>query len=406
MSAAQLLIWLLVLAYLGSGAAFKQSKRVGTASGAEYVLLGGLLGPHVLGLVTSDVRPDLTPLLTLALGWLGFAMGARIGSARASHWAQLAWSLCLLVFVFAACAGFVWCVLGLLHPVPMLLRVGASLGLGAVSCEMVAQRAPGTDLTPVHLGTYTQRMRTLWSLGPVIAVVALAMSLAWVQPHHPLGAQSPWFASVGLEVALGTLLGLLAALLVNTATQKTETWSIMLGAALLATGLSAKLSASPLLATLVMGAGLRAACQDMKAIHAMLERSVPALRAPALVIAGTLLDMPNAAWSWFALGATVLGRVAVVYALGRALTRGVPNETSPHVWALRMLGTGSATLCVAIAAALQEDHNLGALILLGALCTSALGELMSLVTQSAARNAYQDIAEHSALQANAAEPAP
>ncbi len=48
----------------------------GYVGGAEYLIIGVLLGPHVTGLLGEDVIRDLTPIISLALGWMGMLLGS------------------------------------------------------------------------------------------------------------------------------------------------------------------------------------------------------------------------------------------------------------------------------------------------------------------------------------------
>ena len=49
--------------------------RFGYVGGAEYVVIGFLLGPRVTGLLDAGQVQDLTPIVSLALGWLGMLLG-------------------------------------------------------------------------------------------------------------------------------------------------------------------------------------------------------------------------------------------------------------------------------------------------------------------------------------------
>jgi hypothetical protein len=49
--------------------------RYGYVGGAEYVIIGFLLGPQVTGLLGAGQVQDLTPIVSLALGWLGMLLG-------------------------------------------------------------------------------------------------------------------------------------------------------------------------------------------------------------------------------------------------------------------------------------------------------------------------------------------
>jgi MFS family permease len=49
--------------------------RFGYVGGAEYVIIGFLLGPRMTGLLGAAEVQDLTPIVSLALGWLGMLLG-------------------------------------------------------------------------------------------------------------------------------------------------------------------------------------------------------------------------------------------------------------------------------------------------------------------------------------------
>jgi hypothetical protein len=49
--------------------------RYGYVGGAEYVVIGFLMGPRVTGLLDAGQVQDLTPIVSLALGWLGMLLG-------------------------------------------------------------------------------------------------------------------------------------------------------------------------------------------------------------------------------------------------------------------------------------------------------------------------------------------
>ena len=73
MNALLLLMGLLVLSYIGSFLVGGRALRgVGLPSGAEYVALGFLLGPHVLGIVERSMLVSFEPIVQVALGWLAW----------------------------------------------------------------------------------------------------------------------------------------------------------------------------------------------------------------------------------------------------------------------------------------------------------------------------------------------
>src|SRR5215211_1163527 len=50
-------------------------ERYGYVGGVEYVLIGVILGPRVSGLLGAAQVEDLTPIVSLAVGWVGMLLG-------------------------------------------------------------------------------------------------------------------------------------------------------------------------------------------------------------------------------------------------------------------------------------------------------------------------------------------
>src|SRR5688572_16341494 len=69
-------IGLLFLAYVGSIVVGGRAVRgYGLPSGSEYLLLGFLLGPYVLGILNREVLEALQPFLVVGAGWLLLVSG-------------------------------------------------------------------------------------------------------------------------------------------------------------------------------------------------------------------------------------------------------------------------------------------------------------------------------------------
>ena len=70
---------LIAAAFVGSVLVGRRGQtRHGLASGSEPVLVGFLLGPTVLGLVTPGLLEVFTPLAQVGLGWLALIVGPRL----------------------------------------------------------------------------------------------------------------------------------------------------------------------------------------------------------------------------------------------------------------------------------------------------------------------------------------
>jgi len=76
MSSGLILILAVAIAYLAARVAFDWlARRFLIVSGAEYLLLGILLGPQVAGALSAETLAAFAPLTTLSLGWIGAIVG-------------------------------------------------------------------------------------------------------------------------------------------------------------------------------------------------------------------------------------------------------------------------------------------------------------------------------------------
>src|SRR5687768_8714786 len=76
MSGIEVLLGLLVVAYVGSMLVGGRTIRgFGLPSGAEYLVLGVVVGPHVLGLLPRSTVRGLEPILLCAAAWLALVAG-------------------------------------------------------------------------------------------------------------------------------------------------------------------------------------------------------------------------------------------------------------------------------------------------------------------------------------------
>src|SRR5580658_9288897 len=133
-----ILMGLLVLAYVGSFLAGGRSIRgVGLPSGAEYIVLGIVLGPSVTGLVERSMLDTFDPIADVAVGWIalliGFGFGVE-GGKRARAGAVLGGSA-ISLFTGAAIFLALWFVSAKLTTLRGLDRVLLGGGIAAACSE-------------------------------------------------------------------------------------------------------------------------------------------------------------------------------------------------------------------------------------------------------------------------------
>lgn len=276
-----------------------------------YLLVGLLIGPAALDLVTHDNIRTLGFLSDIALGLILFNIGSIFeatnfrmvgrGVVRVTLWeASLAFTL-----VFAALL-----VSGLRWPVALLL--------GVVAMET----APATTLMVLNeydaRGPMSDRLRALVALNNVYVLVMFGFVTAVVTLAEPSGGgwlSSAYRATHGLlwttagSVALGALLGLVMDVLATRAKESGEAMILSIGMVLIAVGASRWLGLSPLIATLALGATIaNASPQGDRLLHA-LGRADPPLYAAFFVLAGAELQPDSV------LG---LGIIGLAYTVARA----------------------------------------------------------------------------------------
>ncbi len=74
---------LILVALIGARFSFSTLRappgpRLVLRTGTHFLLIGFLLGPHVLGLLSQDSLRQLFPLLGMGLGWIGFLFGLQL----------------------------------------------------------------------------------------------------------------------------------------------------------------------------------------------------------------------------------------------------------------------------------------------------------------------------------------
>jgi Kef-type K+ transport system membrane component KefB len=280
-------VGLILMAALTAGH-LAQLGRVPEVTG--YLLVGVVIGPAALDLISHENLRTLSFLSDVALGLILFNIGAifetttfrRVGPGvvRVTLWeASLAF---VLVFAVLLASGAGW-------PLALLL--------GVVAMET----APATTLMILNeydaRGPMTDRLLALVALNNVYVLVTFGLvtaGLRLLEPSHGFAAAG--YAAVhGLlwttvgSIALGALCGLLIDLWAARAKESGEALILSVGAVLIAVGASRWLGLSPLIATLAMGAVVVNASAHGRHLLGALGRADPPLYAAFFVLAGAEL---------------------------------------------------------------------------------------------------------------------
>jgi hypothetical protein len=386
MSAIALLMGLLLLSYVGSlivGARRGEAAARGLPSGIEYVGLGFAVGPEALGFVDRTMIAEFEPVVQVALGWLAFVVGLDFG--RVSGRRVRVGSMTLGVFC-AVLTGVavVFAVLRTLEvvQVPGVSNVNALVlvaGAGAVTAETTRNAVEWVAARWNAKGPVTQLLVEAAAADDFAPLVAAGAIFAFV-PAGNLSVNLPAAGWLGVSLALGALLGTVTALLLRGA-EGYAVWSALVGTLLLGVGTAARFGFCTIFVTFVMGIALAAVSPDRRVLRRMVGPTERAVLFPMLLLAGARLDFRPLIESRAVVVLVVvvlLGRIAGKLVSGIIVRIAVP-ATRPAGGALGLvlLSSGPVSISTGFVFALRFPGVVGDTLLVCAVLTAVLGEIVS-----------------------------
>lgn len=385
MSVTAVVMLLLVLSFLGTQLVRGRS-TTGLPSGVEYLGLGFAVGPHALGLVDRETLAALHPLVEVALAWLLFIVGLDFGRFGARRARPLVMALGLIGATttgVAVAAAVYWATTrfglgGLDRSARLLLAVGSGIALAEttrIAIRWVITRASSEG--PV--GNFLIEMASADDLAPVLALGALFA----ITPHGGTSLELSWVAWLSLTVALGAVLGLVAAVLLRDS-EGTELWAGVLGTILFAVGLSWGARLSTLLVTCVVGMAMALASPGRAELRAMVAPTERAVLLPVLLLAGVRIDLaPFEAHRslWLVLAVGLGARVLTKWTMGQVMRALSPElRRAGAALGLGMISLGPVAISAAYAFAERFPGTVGDFVLVLAVAGAVLGEIASPVT--------------------------
>ncbi|HEX5436179.1 MAG TPA: hypothetical protein VFW98_03395 [Gemmatimonadaceae bacterium] len=353
MSAALLLVLAVAVAYLAARVAFDWlARHFLLVSGAEYLLLGILLGPHVSGLFSAGMVQGFAPIITLALGWIGTIVGmqfylpmlVRIQGEMyrlAFFEALITLSVVAVVEVVATSQLFG---MGYLEAAVPALAMGA---IGAVSApagiEVVARRLGSR-------GTVVRQLQVTTAIDALVGITTLGLLFCI---HHPTGSMTPrpvtateWAV---ITIAIGVIGGALFHLFLGNESDPDRIFISLAGAVVLASGAAAYLHLSPLLTSMVVGATLVNTSRNREQIARTLANAERPFYFVLLIFAGATWAPSARAWWVIPVLLFFVARVLAKIggpAMGARLIGALP-VLGPR-WGQALLGQGGLALALAL----------------------------------------------------------
>ena len=403
MNAIALLLGLLVLAYMGSILVGGRAIRgFGLASGAEYLVLGFVLGPQVLSVVGRSLVESFQPVVLVGVSWLGLVLGVsylRVAE-RPVPVRHIALGVALSAAVSACVSAAVFFGATYFSPLPRSEIITFAATAGIVCSETTRHSVRWVVERYDAKGPLADLAADTARASALFGSLALSVVNAWL-PGAALPAFSV-FERVLVSLGLGVMLGFTAALLLGREFRRDESWGILLGTSLLGTGAAARLNLSPLSATFAMGLTLALVSRHRVDIKAMITPTEKPVLLPVVLLAGAYvnvkLPVPLLVLVGAAMGAKILARVLCGGVLSVVMkpVRGVGLEFGGS-----MLSSGALGLALALAFVVRHPGVVADSVLLLAALGVLIGEWLG---PGALRRALSHAGEIQPEAAVASEP--
>jgi hypothetical protein len=381
LNALLVLMGLLLLSYVGSFLVGGRTIRgFGLPSGAEYVVLGFVLGPYVLDLLSRALVQSFDPIAEVALGWLALVIGLDYGSARDGRSAKgtrVVGGILVAIVTGTIVAAAVWFVL---RRLTQFRGIDAVLVAGGVA-------AACSETTRHAVRWVVERHRASGPVADLVADLAASDDLAPLLVTGVLfalrtRATLPWAASLphgelwgwaALTLALGAVLGALAAVLLGRDFRRDESWGVLLGMSLLAVGICARLGLSAICALFAMGGTIALVSTHRGAIRELVAPTERAVLHPALLLAGAHVDLRAPALPFvvlFALSARAVAKLLVGFCV-QAVSP--PARAAGPMFGMGLMSSGALAMTIGLAFALRFPGDIGNTVLTTAVAATLLG---------------------------------
>lgn len=370
-----LLLGLLLLAYLGSNLVGGRAIRgFGLASGSEYLVLGFVLGPHVLNIVGRSLAHTFEPVVLVGTGWLALVVG--VGYVRvAERWISPGRAVAGVALGLLSCAAVTATVYFAAPQVTNFqgfARLAIALGMGA--CASATTRHSVRWVVERHgargpLADFAADAARASALVPPLALAVLfALAPGGALPSVPI------IARIGVTLAFGAGLGLIAALLLGRDFRRDESWGVLLGTGLLTVGAADRAGLSLLAAMFAMGLTLAASRHRLE-IKAMLTPTEKPVLLPVVVLAGAYVNLKLPTVVFMLVVGAIVAKILIRVLLGSALAWGPARGTGPD-FGLSMIASGGFSIAAALAFSTRVPGIASDAVLLFAVVSTILGELL------------------------------
>lgn len=381
MSTTLVLVLVVIGAYLAAHVAFEWlARRFLVVSGAEYLLLGILLGPSVSGLIHPDVVGGFKPFMVLALGWIGAVVGAQFHLPSLVRIPTPYFKVATLEAVLSFTAVSATMAAGLSRLLPLSLAEAAipALALGSIA---TASAPSGIALVKRRLGRSEPVLRQLevtTAIDAALAVITFGVLLSVARDAPPPGVRAPTATEwVVISIAIGVVGGTLFHLFLGDERKIDRLFVALAGAVILASGAAAYLGLSPLLPTMLIGVILVNTSGNRTEIQEVLRRMERPIYYVLLVFAGAAWRPGGESWL-LAVAIFLFTRTGAK--VGGAAAAGALAGVRPALgswWGRALLGHGGLAVALALDYRLRDGILLPNTVFTAAIVSVLLTDIAS-----------------------------
>jgi hypothetical protein len=369
------LLGLLVLAYVGSMLVSGRTIRgFGLPSGAEYLVLGVVIGPHALGLLTRGTITTFEPIFVLGASWMALVAGIGYGVVgnRRLHAGRALAGISMAAGIGAGLTAALHYTFTALDVLAGHERFRTALAAGIVCCETTRHSVRWVVERYGARGPVSDWVADMARASALVTLVGLGWLMA-IAPNPLLEGTS--FERMGATVAIGVVLGLVAVVLLGSEFRRDESWGLLLGTSVLAAGLSAKTGLSSMATLFVMGLTLAVVSPHRLEIKFMVQASEKPVVLPVVLAAGASVSFVSVPKLGFIVAAALGARL--VLELVRGLLLAIVAPPVRPAWAdvaFGMTSTGALTLAAAFTIQVRSPGASSDAVLAIAAASVLLGE--------------------------------
>ena len=377
------------LSYLSGLLGRSHSVRgLGLPSGSEWIVLGFLLGPDLLGIVDRAVQMDVEPVLFISLGWVALVIGIDYGVVRTRYLSRhrLLLGAALGLLTVGTVATVAWLLIPYLEPEHTPLeRWALALGLGAVASETTSNAVRWVVERHGASGPLAEMLDDLAEAKDIAPILVACVGLC-LHPRFDLGHRT-WLMASALPigvVAVSVVLGLVASVMLSREERTEQSWGILVGICLLAAGTAARARLPVVAALFTLGLALGFTSRHRRRILTMIDSTRRSALVPALLLAGARLGPQTIVHHAFIVGAVLIVRTITLHGIALFVRLPVLARSAKPLIGWAMMPAGEITMCIGLSFALTFRGSVGDAVLVTAAVVTLVGEIIGPLSLRAA----------------------